>query len=110
MTRGGELQTWKCLPCTTLNVADRTHCSNCQTARIGRQTAAQHIPAMDLEEFCARQVARFGLGEMPMRARVERVGVEFYLTLSPDADPPQVFLIANENGVAPCDNFGRPSW
>lgn len=108
MKPGQELQTWKCAPCGVLNVADRTHCSCCHAARAGRKADAPLVPAMDLEEFCARQAARYG--ERPMRARVERVGVELYLTLDPDTDPPQVFLIANENGVAPCDNFGRPSW
>lgn len=107
MIPGQELQTWTCIPCATLNVADRAHCSTCHTARSGRPTNAPLVPAMDLEEFCARQAARVG---EPVRARIERVGVELYLTLDPATDPPQVFLIANENGVAPCDNFGRPSW
>jgi hypothetical protein len=100
------LQTWDCRSCGVRNVQHRTHCSNCHAAG-HRCTTTRHIQAMDLEEFCAQQSAKGAR----LQAAIERVGVELYLTLTPPTtDPPRVFLIANENGVAPCDNFGRPSW
>lgn len=101
------LQTWDCRGCGMRNVHDRTHCSHCHAAAHRRPAPTTHIPAMDLEEFCAKQAARGGR----LHAAIEKVGIEFYLTLTPQTtDPPQVFLIANENGVVACDNFGRASW
>jgi hypothetical protein len=99
------IQTWDCRSCGVRNVQDREHCSNCHDRASHRRAAVAHIPAMDLEEFCAKHAK-----DVRLLGAIEKVGVELYLTLTPPTDPPRVFLIANENGVVPCDNFGRPSW
>lgn len=104
----GDLLTWRCTGCAVDNVADRPHCANCHALRAGKTAGVERVTAMDLEEFCRRQAAK---GVRTMAARLDVAAAETYLTLDPqNADRPQVFLIANENGVAPCDNYGRVSW
>lgn len=112
------LTTWTCTRpnCGTHNVADWRHCRVCHAPKpepspFRQALAERRIPPVDLEDFCRRHFSR---GAKRHLGIVDIVDNQVFLTLVPDPDrrdpaDPAIYQV-DENGLTPCDNFGRPGW